>query len=271
MCRILNKAENMCVKIKETCKINVTEDDNLSKMMCRNCKKFVNKMCAFVEKCQNMQVGVEKLCSVKRCVELSPSVIPQSKRLTVSTTVSTDQETSRLVKKTLFPAGETTTPSETTHPFIQESHEIMLNEGQKQKIIRAAESKQAVVLARIIKEYCPAVLVTLKKLITDDISSSCKHLCKRSGGSVLFGTTYESLKEFDFDLVWNEVATKIPFLLDIFNAVSGKVGLVESAARIKYGFVYSVLMNERWHELSLMKRVNTVLVIEGGCTKQVWK
>jgi hypothetical protein len=31
MCRILNKTENMCAKIKETCKINVTEDDNLSK------------------------------------------------------------------------------------------------------------------------------------------------------------------------------------------------------------------------------------------------
>jgi cytochrome c oxidase subunit IV len=65
------------------------------------------------------------------------------------------------------------------------------------------------------------------------------------------------------------MATNIPFLVDIFNAVSGKNGLVEIATRVKCGFVYSVLMNERWHELSLVKRVNTVLVIEGGCTKQV--
>jgi hypothetical protein len=78
----------------------------------------------------------------------------------------------------------------------------------------------------------------------DDVSSSCKGLC-------------------------NEMATNILFLVDIFNAVSGKNGLVEIATRVKYGFVYSVLMNERWHELSLVKRVNTVLVIEGGCTKQV--
>ena len=28
-------------------------------------------------------------------------------------------------------------------------------------------------------------------------------------------------------------------------------------------------MNERWHELNLVKCVNTVLVIEGGCTKKV--
>ena len=119
-------------------------------------------------------------------------------------------------------------------------------------------------------QYCEvSKKLHTKKSITDDVSSSCKSLCKRSDGSVLFGTKYESLKEFDFDLVWNEMATNIPFLVDIFNAVSGKNGLVEIATRVKYGFVYSVLMNERWHELSLVKRVNTVLVIEGGCTKQV--
>ena len=267
MCRILNKTENMCTKIKETCKINVTVDDNLSKLMCRNCKKFVNKMFDFIEKCQNMQVRTNQSCSAKRCVELSPSVtIPPSKRLSVSA----DQEGSHFVKKTLFSCETVSTYSETTETFIQESFKQILNESQKQKIIQAAESKQAVVLAHIIKEYCPIVLASLKKSMVD-VSLSCKNLCKRSGGSVLFGTTYESLKEFDFDLIWNEMATKIPFLLDIFNAVSGKNGLIESATRVKYGFAYSILMNERWHKLSLVKRANTVLVIEGGCTKQVWK
>ena len=81
-------------------------------------------------------------------------------------------------------------PSETRRPFIQESHEPMLNEDQEQKIIRAAESKQPVVFAHIIKEHCPVVLESLKKSIMDDVSSSCKNLCKRSNGSVLFGTTY---------------------------------------------------------------------------------
>ena len=134
------------------------------------------------------------------------------------------------VKKTLFPC-ETSTPSETTQAS---TNELMLNEGQIEKIIRAAESKQPVVLAHIVKEHCPVVLSSLKKSITDDVSSSCKNLCKRSDGSVLFGTKYESLSEFDFDLVWNEMwnETKIPFLLDIFNAVFGKNGLIESATRV---------------------------------------
>ena len=66
----------------------------------------------------------------------------------------------------------------------------------------------------------------------------------------------------------------IPFLIDIMNAVSGKNGATDCITentdlQVKYSFVYSILMNERWHELSVLKRVNTLLVIEGGCTKQV--
>ena len=112
----------------------------------------------------------------------------------------------------------------------------------------------------------------MKKAATDEISSSCKQLCKRSHSSVLYGNTYESLKEFEFDKVWNEMATNVPFLKNIFNSVSGKNGAIEISQdqlKVKYDFIYSILMNERWHELSLLKRVHTVLVIEGGCTKQV--
>ena len=39
--------------------------------------------------------------------------------------------------------------------------------------------------------------------------------------------------------------------------------------QVKNSFLYSILMNERWHELNLVNRVNTVLIIEGGCTKKV--
>ena len=39
--------------------------------------------------------------------------------------------------------------------------------------------------------------------------------------------------------------------------------------RVKFYFLYSVLMNEKWQELSLLKRVSTILIIEGGCTKKV--
>ena len=39
--------------------------------------------------------------------------------------------------------------------------------------------------------------------------------------------------------------------------------------RVISAFICSILMSEHWHKLSILKSVNTVLVLEGGCTKQV--
>ena len=102
-------------------------------------------------------------------------------------------------------------------------------------------------MADIIKKHCPSVLSALKMAIVEEINSACKNLCKRSDGSVLYGNSYENLKEFDFENVWNEMETNIPFVIDIMNAVSGKGGSIEDVKnelRVKFSFVYSILMNE---------------------------
>lgn len=40
--------------------------------------------------------------------------------------------------------------------------------------------------------------------------------------------------------------------------------------KVKYSFLYSILISERWHELSLVKRVNTVLLIEAQLIEYRW-
>lgn len=65
--------------------------------------------------------------------------------------------------------------------------------------------------------------------------------------------------------MWNEIERNIPFVIHIMNAVSGKD--TNTDLRVKYSFLYSILMNERWHELSVLKRVNTVLVYRGWMYK----
>jgi hypothetical protein len=90
----------------------------------------------------------------------------------------------------------------------------------------------------------------------------------------LFGKDYESLQDFDFKKIWNEFKTNLPFLVELMNAVSNNDSDIEGTGHelmVKYSFLYSILMNERWHELSLVKRMITVLTIEGGCSKQVSK
>ena len=127
---------------------------------------------------------------------------------------------------------------------------------------------------RYIKQRSPSVIAALKLAIKDEIAAACQTLCRRSDGSVLYSNrnSFENLKEFDFDRVWTEMKSNVPFFIEIMNAVSGKnLGMenTELDVRVKFCFLYSVLMNERWHELSLLKRVNTILIIEGGCTKKV--
>lgn len=80
------------------------------------------------------------------------------------------------------------------------------------------------------------------------------------------------MNNFDLNKVWVELKTSHPYLVKIMNAVSGKEKSAAETKRelqVKYSFLYSILMNERWHELNLVKRVNSVLIIEGGCTKKV--
>ena len=118
------------------------------------------------------------------------------------------------------------------------------------------------------------MIAALKLAIKDEITTACQALCRRSDGSVLFSNrnSFETLRDFDFDRVWTEMKTNVPFFMEIMNAVSGKnLGMenTELDVRVKFYFLYSVLMYERWHELSLLKRVNTILIIEGRCTKKV--
>ena len=61
--------------------------------------------------------------------------------------------------------------------------------------------------------------------------------------------------------------SNVPFFIEIMNAVSGKnLGMenTELDVRVKFCFLYSVLINERWHELSLLKRVRTGHKVQRG-------
>ena len=207
--------------------------------------------------------------AVKRCVEMSPSSCQPPKRRTAGPSSSAKQ---------LFP-GESQgpaiilpNPNQCQDVPTNADRESRLSDKQQQIIARALNAKDASVLAIILKEHYANVVGALRKLFVKDVSVLCAKLCKRSEGSVLYGNNYNSLKEFSFHKIWQELKATFPFLVDLMNAVAREEKSIEDTRqelRVKYSFLYSILMNERWHELNLLKRVNTVLVIEGGCTKQV--
>ena len=85
MLRIFGRAgkagsdKNLASKIRNVCGIFVTESDSLSTLICRKCEGLLSKASEFRQRSQIMQMQLEQQCSVKRCVELSPSC----KRFTV--------------------------------------------------------------------------------------------------------------------------------------------------------------------------------------------
>ena len=275
--KIFSKAgvsQELCRKVEYSCGISIADTDTKSKVLCRACITFLNRMYQFIIRARSLQNNDDDIpgYAVKRCVQMSPSSSQQSKRLTSGP--------SRSAKQLFYEEGQGPTsilpnPNQCPDGPVNVDRGLQLSAKQQQMIVCAVNCKDAFVLATILKEHCANVVDALLKLLRKDIRSSCSNLCKRSGGSVLYGNNYESLKDFSFDSIWKEFTANFPFLVELMNAIVGNdLSCIEDTnreLRVKYSFLYSILMNERWHELSLVKRVNTVLVIEGGCTKQVLK
>lgn len=148
-----------------------------------------------------------------------------------------------------------------------------LNPSEIAALERSVATKEPTAVAHIVMVKTPVVLYAVKREIVNSLSESCKkNLCRRTNGSVLYKKDYNEMSEFEFDNVWKEIVKFAPFFIDILNAVAGEMcDLADTPAslRVKYCLVYSILMNQRWHELSLLQRINTVLMIRGGSSKQV--
>ena len=135
-----------------------------------------------------------------------------------------------------------------------------LSDKQQQMLSRALNAKDTNVLAFILKQHCENVVTALLKLLLKDVSLSSAKLCKRSQGSVLYGNDYQSLKDFSYNNIWMELKDNFPMLVEFMSAIAGEERKMEDigeSLRVKYSFLYSILMSERWHELNLVKRVNS--------------
>ena len=149
---------------------------------------------------------------------------------------------------------------------------IPLTSQEIKAVERSTGTKEPTVVAHVINATVPTVLYGIKRDNVKSISDACSVLCRRSGGSVLYDKNFKDMSEFNFDKIWTEMVQSVPFVVDVLNAISGLTCDIDDTPQcmqVKYCFVYSILMNNRWHELSLLQRMNTVLMIRGGGHKQV--
>ena len=103
------------------------------------------------------------------------------------------------------------------------------------------------------------------------IENGCEKLLKRKGKekSYLHNHSFEGMANFDFTPIFEELQKENPYLIECFNAVTGKNASIDNNLKNKYALIYGILMNARWHEFSLVQRVIAVLAIEGGCSTKV--
>ena len=202
------------------------------------CEAFILKVCDFKQQCQNMQtkLDLEQYCPVKRCMELSLSCEQPAKcsagksRGEASAKQLLFGETSTEISKSdqqeflekADPSSIVKDVEELSTPLRGSQHQDDDGNNLVAVITGALNSQPADAMAEIIRTHCPNVFLALQSAIAAEVRTACQKLCRRSQGSVLYGNRYESVKEFTFDSIWNEMERNIPFMIQIMSAVSAK-------------------------------------------------
>ncbi|XP_057312277.1 uncharacterized protein LOC130653781 [Hydractinia symbiolongicarpus] len=275
------KEKSLHHKIFRTCGLNVSEFELLPTTICLKCDRFINKMFDFQNNVQQQQIHLQQQTTVKRCAAFSPNQQSKPKKINIKNENYPVQKNCFQSKKSLQFTPLLNITNETD---IKSNTKILpkelgktkqpqndfITEDQEKKIITALQTRTIDIIITTIKNNCPKLIDAIKQLATDEISTTCKNLCKKSGGSVLFEKNCDEMMFFKESNLWSEVTQYNPFLIDILTTVAGRKH-IEHDLQIKLCFIYSILMQHRWHELSLMQRIYTVLVIEGGCSKQLQK
>lgn len=244
----------------------VIEIDQLSTLICGPCLNFIEKMWEFRKKAQELQNQMLSSLSVKRLAVFSPE---SDTRL--------DKKSPNTVKckKTLSYKKVEEDDEKIFNSVFDEDYNSSVTQlftnNEMHSLQQALRTRQPLAFVHILSKI-PRAALAFKRLLVEEIGKNAQTLCKRKSGSVLRDYSYESLEKFNFDHIWKEIAINQPFLVDIFNALAGKCVdhlNTPDATKIKFSFIYSILMFHRWHELSLVQRLNTVLITEGGCSSQV--
>lgn len=90
------KEKQLQQKIIRTCELDITQEDFLTKLICRNCHTFINKMWEFRRTCQTNQIELRQKVSIKRLNTFSPRKDQDKKKVLLDTTQCLNQPRKRL-------------------------------------------------------------------------------------------------------------------------------------------------------------------------------
>lgn len=111
----------------------------------------------------------------------------------------------------------------------------------------------------------------VKDNLLHELDEECKHLCLRSEPSELRMNKFCDMVGFEWQKLSSEMSSRCPFLLDVLLIVMNKSKEELTQIIPRLGLCYAILMQTRNRELSLVQRLNTVLLTHGNAKKEVSK
>ena len=111
----------------------------------------------------------------------------------------------------------------------------------------------------------------VKDNLLHELDEECKHLCLRSEPSELRMNKFCDMVGFEWKKLSSEMSSRCPFLLDVHLIVMNKSKEELTQIIPRLGLCYAILMQTRNRELSLVQRLNTVLLTHGNAKKEVSK
>lgn len=134
------------------------------------------------------------------------------------------------------------------------------------KLINAVNTRIPSVVVSIMYKV-PSLKMLFQAKMLQELDEHCTELCKKKNPSVLRKNQYPDMVTFDWKAVLLEISKRCPLLLDVMATIVGSSTKPNVIPVV--GLCYSILMQKRNHDLSLIQRINTILLSEGGAKKQV--
>lgn len=149
----------------------------------------------------------------------------------------------------------------------------MLTPEESKKILGAIEFANPSVLAEAVMKIS-SLRNAIKGLYLKEVDDQCTKLCARSHAepSVLRVPTsqHKFLVDFSWDNIMAEMKERAPDVLDFLVAMAvPKLKGSDGRQVMPLCTAYGILMNVRCRELSLVQKVNAVLLGIGNATKRV--
>ena len=110
---------------------------------------------------------------------------------------------------------------------------------------------------------------SFKENVLYELNKECKKLCTKNEPSELRKNCFNDMAAFDWKNLASEMSNRCPFLLDLLLTVMKKTKEDHTDILPRLGLCCSILMQTRNRELSLVQRLNTVLMTNGNAKKEV--